>query len=154
MQSSKKIWGIFNTLDKEKLDGLNEFDVWMKIYLLNNDINFALNYSKNPWNKDISVKAVLEEQFNLEYLIYYTKKFGVEFEKSPTYGVHVDRTDSFNMWYNFWLDHFNSMAYNDYKNYIKDRNTGVDISSYLPIDSWKNVSKSKEKSIQLEKAYQ
>ena len=106
MESSKKIWGVYNTLDETKLDNLSEFEIWKKIALLTREINCILNYGKKQGNKDINIKALITEKFNLEYLIYYTKKFGVEFDEVPSYGKHIEKSESFNNWYKYWTNKF------------------------------------------------
>ena len=148
---NSKVWGIFNTLDESKLEEMEEFEIWEKIHSLNNDINLVLQHLENSHYKDISITALINEQFNLEYLIYYTRKFGVEFSKKPTFNVHIEQTESFNKWYNFWKNHFTSMDYNEYKCYLKDKKMSKDVSMYLPSTNWNDLNNSQEKSIQLQK---
>ena len=152
--SSKKVWGVFNTLDESKLDNLNEFEIWMKIYLFNRDINFMLNYSKKLGNKDISIKALIEEQFNLEYLTYYTRKFGVEFDNEPIFGKHIEQSESFKKWYEFWKNYFSSLDLDTYKKLEKEVKIGNDVSSFLPNKSWNEKTDIEKDPVKLLVAYQ
>ena len=151
--SSRKVWGVFNTLDESKLDSLSEFEIFMKIYLLNRDINLMLNYSKKHNNKDINVKALIEEQFNLEYLTYYTRKFGVEFDNEPIFGKHIEQSKSFKKWYNFWKNYLSSIDLDTYKSLSKDISLGNDISSYLPNKSWNEKELNQKEELKLLKVY-
>ena len=144
MQNSKKIWGIYNTLNEDELDKLNEFEVWKKIHSLSNEIKCLLNYSKKKENKDICIKALVNEKFNLEYLVYYTKKFGVEFDFEPTYNRHVEQSTSFIRWYNFWYDYAKSINLEDPE---------IDIEKYSSSKKWKDDIEVKNKEIKLQKVY-
>ncbi len=80
----------------------------------------------------------MEAQYNLEYLVYFTRKFGVEFSKEPSESEHVERSESFNAWFGFWNNHFNSMSPETYNQFVNDRFAGKDISEYMPTGSWKD----------------
>ena len=149
MKSSKKVWGIYNTLDQEKIEKLSEFELWMKIHSMNRDIRCMLNYVQKLNGKDVSASALIDSEFNLEYLIYYTKKFGVKFENTPTFGEHIKQSESFNKWYDFWWNYYNSK---EYRKYREAKEKGIDISKYLPNVNWKE-SDDKKEGIQLQKAY-
>ena len=133
MVSSKKIWGVYTTLDETKLDNLSEFEIWKKIAFLTKEINCMLNYGKKPGNKDINIKALITEQFNLEYLIYYTKKFGVEFDEVPSYGKHIEKSESFNNWYKYWINKFNENI-----NLKSLKNNLIDLTPILLNDEMKD----------------
>ena len=133
----KKIWGIYNTLNKEELDKLSEYEIWKKIYLLSKEIEFTLNYLERPGKKDISIKALIDEQFNLEYLMYYTTKFGVEFDKEPTFGEHIKQSESFNKWYKKSQNYFE-----------------IEKLKRVKEEIIANSKEDKKVTIQLEKAYQ
>ena len=137
MESSKKVWGVFNTLNKEELDKLSEYEIWKKIHSLSREIEFTLNYLERPGKKDISIKALIDEQFNLEYLMYYTTKFGVKFDKEPTFGEHIKQSESFNKWYKKCQNHFE-----------------IERLKKVKEDIIVNSKENKKATIQLEKAYQ
>ena len=141
MKDNKKIWGIYNTLNKDDLDNLSEYDIWKKIYLLSREIKFTLNYLERPGMKDISIKALIDEQFNLEYLMYYTTKFGVKFDKEPTFGEHIKQSKSFDEWYKKWQKHFKVEVDNKYR---KELGLNKDNDNF----------EENENNIQLQKMYQ
>lgn len=152
MKSDKKIWGVYNTFDEEELNKLSEFEVWTMIYGLDREITSIFNYL-NKGYKDVSFFALVNEEFNLDYLIYYTKKFGVKFDKEPTFGEHIKRTKSFNSWYGFWNNHFRSMNSKEYRNYIIDKSRGLDVSKYMPKVKWTDNLENANSSKKLEKVY-
>ena len=41
-------------------------------------------------------------QYVLEYLVYYTRKFGVTFSREPKAGEHVERSEDYLKWFKFW----------------------------------------------------
>lgn len=81
---------------------------------------------------------LIQAQYNLEYLVYYTRRFGVEFEGEPSATKHVERSASYDAWFKFWYDHFESMDPKVYIQFVKDKFSGKDISKYLPSGSWKD----------------
>lgn len=41
-------------------------------------------------------------------------------------------------WFAFWKNHFDSMEPEVYKQFVQDKQNGMDVSKYLPIGSWKD----------------
>ena len=82
-------------------------------------------------------------QYNLEYLVYYTRKFGVKFSKKPSATEHIERSKSYNAWFKFWHNHFESMSTDVYNQFVDDKFSGKDISKYIDTSSLlKDISKS------------
>ncbi len=137
-----KKWGLYNTFDNpELLDTLDEIDIWKKIDNLGGAI-FQANHDaadNRPWAANISMTDLMQAQYNLEFLVYYTKKFGVEFSREPSETEHVERSASYNAWFQFWHDHFKSMSPEVYDQFVEDKFSGKDISKYMPTGSWKDL---------------
>lgn len=138
-KQEEKIWGVYNTIDNvEMLDTLDEIDIWKKIENLGGYIFWARHDIGKNWTAHISLKDLEDAQYNLEYLVYYTRKFGVEFSKEPSSTEHIERSESYNAWFSFWHQHFESIPSEIYDKFIEDKFRGKDISKYIPTGSWKD----------------
>ncbi len=137
----EKQFGLYNTFKNPAiLDTLDEVDIYKKIEYLKDAITaWSNHYNDKPWALGISTKQLVEAKYNLEYLIYYTRKFGVEFSREPNENEHVEMSESFNAWFNFWNNHFKSMSPEVYNQFIDDKFDGKDISKYMPTGDWKET---------------
>lgn len=150
-KKEEKIWGVYNTFDSpEILETLGEIDIWKMIDNLGSFIFWTRHDAGKPWNDDISISKLIEAQYNLEYLVYSTRRFGVEFSKESSATEHVERSESYNVWFKFWHDHFESMTPEVYNQFIDDKFSGKDISKYMPSGSWKDLL---EQSVQKNKIF-
>lgn len=141
-------WGIYNTFNHpEALEDLDEIDIWKKIDNLGGSIFWAIHDRDKPWGQKISAQDLIEAQYNLEYLVFFTRKFGVEFTKEPSADEHVERSESYNTWFRFWHNHFESMSPEEYDQFVDDKFSGKDISKYMPSSSWKDSLESSEKKL-------
>jgi len=145
----EKLWGVYNTLDNPEIfETLDEIDIWKKIDNLGGSIFWAMHDAGKPWATNVSAKDLINAQYNLEYLVYSTRRFGVEFSKEPSATEHVERSESYNAWFRFWHDHFQSMSPEIYNQFVDDKFSGKDISKYMPSGSWKDsLEKSSTKKI-------
>ena len=144
----KKLWGVYNTFDNPKMfDTLDEIDIWKKIDNLGGSIFWAMHDAGKPWATNVSAKDLINAQYNLEYLVYSTRRFGVEFSKEPSATEHVERSESYNTWFRFWHDHFKSMSPEIYNQFVNDKFSGKDISKYMPSGSWKDSLEKSTKKI-------
>lgn len=145
---NKKIYGIYpGNLDKNRLDEINkldEIDIW-KMIENRGGIIFWANHDHHIF--DISPKDLVETQYALEYLVYQTKRFGVEFNE-PKEGSHIERSESYNQWYNFWYNFMETMDPNTKEAFIDAKCKGESVEKYLPKESWKEYY---DKAKQLEK---
>lgn len=138
-KTEEKIWWIYNTLDNpESFEKLEEIDIWKKIDSLGGAIFWARHDADKPWAANVSTKDLIDAQYNLEYLVYSTRRFGVEFNKEPSDTEHVERSESYNAWFRFWHDHFESMTTEVYNQFVDDKFSGKDISKYMPSGNWKD----------------
>lgn len=139
-KENNKIWGLYTTVyTNEYLDKLSEIDIWKKIdnlgrmiYLVKRGI---LRYRK------ISKNDLEDMEYNLEYLVYYTRRFGVTFQNEPTISKHIEKSASFKSWYMFWYNHFDLMDNDTYESFLLAKKNNLDISIYLPKISWKEHEK-------------
>jgi len=139
-KSEEKLWGIYNTFDDtEMLETLEEIDIWKKIDNLGGQIFWTMHDAGKPWAVNVSTKDLINAQYNLEYLVYSTRRFGVEFSKEPSATEHVERSESYNAWFKFWHNHFDSMTPEVYNQFVDDKFSGKDISKYMPSGSWKEL---------------
>ncbi len=139
MATEEKKWGLYNTFNNPAvLDTLDEIDIWKKIDNLGGSIFWAQHDARKPWAANVSMADLIQAQYNLEYLVYYTRRFGVEFSREPSETEHVERSESYNAWFRFWHDHFESMTPEVYNQFVDDKFSGKDISKYMPSGSWKD----------------
>ncbi|MCR5223668.1 MAG: hypothetical protein K6C11_00750 [Bacilli bacterium] len=137
--TNEKVWGLYNTIDNpEALEELEEIDIWKKINNLGGAIFWTQHDAGKPWAPVVSMDQLIEAQYNLEYLVYSTRRFGVEFSREPSATEHVERSESYNAWFRFWNDHFESMSPEVYDQFVDDKCAGKDISKYMPTGSWKD----------------
>lgn len=135
----EKIWGVYNTFNNvEMLEQVEEYDIWKMIDNLGGFIFWTRHDRGKPWASNISDKELIETQYNLEYLVYFTRNFGVEFSREPSTAEHVEKSQSYVAWFAFWKNHFDSMEPEVYKQFVQDKQNGKDVSKYLPIGSWKD----------------
>ena len=94
-----KIYGITTTINLEELDNLTEEEVFEKIYRLQTLIDFGMtndhNFKEYGLDKDYLENAI----YNLDYLTYYTRIFGVKFDTLPEEGKRIKLSDSYLNWY-------------------------------------------------------
>ena len=132
-KTEEKIYGIYNTLkNPEAFNSCDEIYIWKYI----DRLEAALYWARRGNNA--STEDLIESQYNLEYVIYSTRRFGVEFNKEPSSTEYVERSPSYKAWFTFWYNHFNSMPREIRYQFIKDRTNGKDISKYMPSGNWKD----------------
>ena len=136
----RKVWGFYTTFpNPESIETLDEIDIWKKIDSLGEAIYWALHDIGEPWTAGITMSHLIEAQYNLEYLAYSTRRFGVEFSREPSTTEHVERSESYDAWFRFWHAHFASMSPEVYNQFVDDKFAGKDISKYMPTGSWKDL---------------
>ena len=118
----EKIWGIYNTYPNPEYYVDDEFYLWEKIS------------SFDPFFQSEDRDSIL---YNIEFLIYSTRKYGVEFDEEPSETKHVIKSESYYKWFNFWNNHFSKMDKRDYYTFLKEKVLGHDVSKYMPEGTWK-----------------
>lgn len=136
----EKIYGVYTgKVDMSMLDNLHEIDVWKKI----EDIGASLFWSNHDAAdgrtklSDKEREIMIEMQYLLEYLVYYTRKFGVTFNRTPKAGEHVERSEDYNKWYSFWDSVVKSWSDKQLKEFIERREKGECYLDLLPETNWK-----------------
>lgn len=108
----------------------------------------GLSYRIFKMEKDLKENQVLESKYEkyleelkyaLEYAILRTRRFGViilDAEKN----CHIERTDSYEQWFNWWHEYFQKTLTDDEWNEFNKRSIdGNDISHFRPEGDWKNI---------------
>lgn len=145
MSQEEKKWGEYNTFPNPAIfDTLEEWDIWYQIDRIGGAIFWQLHDSVYPWRQNVSSQELMEAQYNLEFLVYFTRKFGVEFSREPSANEHVERSKTYNAWFEFWNSHFKSMTQEEYNQFVDDKKSGKDISKYLPKGDWRELLKKEE----------
>jgi len=138
MENNEKKWGIYpGLINPIVMNSISEIDVWKKIDNLGAVMFWTRHDADKPWVEPMTEKDLIEAQYTLEYLVYYTRHFGVEFSYEPRNTIHVERSESYNAWYLFWKNHFDSMDPDTYNKFVDDKFNCKDISKYMPEISWK-----------------
>ena len=144
LKIEKKIWGLYcpANYNPEKVLEMTEMDVWKTIELLGAALFWERHDKNKPWRQPgRTPDEIKDSQYALEYLVYYTRNFGVEFTREPSEEEHVENSQSFNSWYNFWKKHFENMSKQEYDEFILAKTQGKDITKYLPSKTWQEVCK-------------
>lgn len=140
--NEEKIWGLYpGFLKAEEIVELEEIDVWKQINDLSEYIYWNMMDMEKPWINTPTQQEMKEKQYSLEFLVYYTRHYGVEFSKEPNAKEHIERNISFISWFGFWKQHFTSMPRERYNEFIDAKFLGQDISRYLPVGNWKDLYK-------------
>jgi len=136
----EKIYGVYNGgIDVSALDNMHEIDVWKKIENIGGTI-YWLNHDAADGRitlSDKNIEQINEWQYVLEYLVYYTRKFGVTFSREPKSGEHIERSEDYNKWYQYWDNVVNSWSDKQLNEFIKRREKEQDFSDLLPKTNWK-----------------
>ena len=135
----EKIYGLYPAgLNPEQIDGLEEYLIYFAINDLGGYI-WSINH-RHSRRVDIltadELESLKKSQYQLEYLVNKTRKFGVEFSREPQKGQHVERSESYNKWFKFWNNHFEKMSNIDFYQFDMKLSKGEDVSEYLPKTKW------------------
>lgn len=137
-ENKVRIYGIDpgSISEVEKINNLDEIDLWLTIDGLGYHIwycNHAMSHGR------IDKVDLTEEQYALEYLVYQTRKFGVELPEAEE-GKHLVGTPSYYAWYSFYSNHFkNVLTDKEWEQFQILKAKGEDVSKYLPSGSWKEL---------------
>lgn len=135
----EKKWGLYPAfLVPEQVEQFDEIGLWNRINKLGGAIFYAFHDDGKPWSEPLSAAQLIDAQYALEYLVYETRRFGVEFSRDPSADRHMERSLSYDAWFRFWNNHFESMDPDVYNAFVSDRNAGRDVSKYMPADTWKD----------------
>lgn len=133
-----RIYGIDPGSIKEvdKVNNMSELDLWLAI----DGLGYHIWYCNHQMSHGrIDFVDLTEEIYAIEYLVYQTKKFGVEFPE-PQPGKHIEQTDSYVAWYKFYSNHFKNVLSNEQWNkFMLAKTMNQDLSPYLPQGNWRDL---------------
>lgn len=134
--------GIYKNIT-DKIDKMSEGELWLQINNIESQFNNIVASSKKDIGSLETLKNRIEEyRYSLEYLISKTSKFGVEIAISRK---HIIKNDSYNAWYKWWNDYFNSFTIDEAKEFNNLLENGENVSKYRPKGNWKeNIKISKK----------
>lgn len=135
----EKVYGLYSReYNQEQLDGWSEIKIYSLIASLAYDIK--CNVANPMGGYSLSSPRFTEAEYDLDYLIYYTRKFGVEFDKNPEAGKRIERSQSFEEWYQYYANYYDNVIYksvnsiNDYIKLIDKKDEGM--FEYMPEKTW------------------
>lgn len=136
---TQKIYGLHSKqFNQELLAGWSE----IKIFALISDLAYDIkcNMANPMGGYSLSSPRFTEAEYNLDYLIYYTRNFGVEFDNEPEAGKRIERSQSFEEWYQYYSNYYDNVIYksvnsiNDYINLVHKKDEGM--FEYMPEKTW------------------
>lgn len=133
--------------DVEKINNLSEVDLFLAIEGLGGHIWRCMHDMSHGRIEKIDLT---EERYALEYMVYQTTKFGVELPEPQPY-KHIEKTDSYNAWYQFYRTHFKeTLSKEEWDAFVIAKKSGMDVSQFMPTGDWRDLLK-KESEKQLKK---
>lgn len=87
------------------------------------------------------INTMLEEaQYAIEFAVLNTRRFGVEIPE-PEDEKHVENTDSYKKWYEWWDNYIKNVLSNEEYNLLQEKvKNGEEYYMYRPEGSWKEES--------------
>jgi len=146
MKNENRIFGLDPGAIKnpEQIDNLSEIDLYFAIEGLGLHIwcrQYEMAHNRSQ-NIDLT-----EQQFALEYLVYQTTKFGVDLPV-PKKGYHIETTDSYNVWYKFYYNHFNNiLSKEQFEKFQEKKLKGQNIEEFMPKGDWRDLLNEKSKTL-------
>ena len=122
--------------DPEKIKNLNEVDLYLMIDSFGGHI-WRLRHEMSHGR--IEYFDLTEYQYALEFMVYQTKKFGVELEE-PAIDKHITPTPSYNAWYKFYSNHFRyTLTDEEWNAFQNAQKNNEDVSQFMPEGNWKDL---------------
>ena len=132
-RKNAKVYGIYpGIIDPEEVKNMPEYEVYLTINSLMRQKVKATILSQLGQEVDTT-----ELDYGFAYLVYQTTRFGVELPE-PEVDKGIDLTASFEAWLSFWQEHFSEFSEDQWKSFNALKESGRDISDFLPSGSWKD----------------
>lgn len=130
-----RIYGIHPGVFTGDVTTLDEIDFWMLIDSVGGYLWWHRHHASDG---RIPYVDLTEHQCAQEYLVYHLcKKIGIEVPE-PTAGMHVLPSTEYMEWFTFYNNHFRHVLSDEkWDKFLKIKDSGDDISKYLPKGSWK-----------------
>lgn len=141
MESEVKIYGLYCPTDEDKtnIDTATEYDLWKTISNLSDALSWAWNGAIYGGEPKLPIDEITRLGYTLNYAIYSTKRFGVEFDSEPTAKQEITLSTTYIAWHTFWKRHFDSMKPDVYNSFLVARDNGGDVSMFLPKNTWRDA---------------
>ncbi len=111
----------------------------VELYHFINYLSLVIKKQEEQDEKEMKRTDLSEERYALAFAVNQTRKFGVELPW-PSLGEEFITTSTFNIWYGFYHNHFNSvLSPSEFNNYQKALSRRGDVSKYMPKGKWKNM---------------
>lgn len=114
------------------LDSMTEVDIWREIDYLD---SLILVISCNRYYFNLSNDEYVKLNLFYQKLVYYTKKFGVTFDKEE-YGDDFQISNSFKSWKMYWLKTLMGLGRDLYLSFQNRQINEEDLKEYLKDASW------------------
>ncbi len=116
----------------EEVSQYSEVDLYLMIDALSHHIADCTHTAQGP----INPSDLIEDQYAYAYLIYQTRRFGVEFSE-PKEGLPMVPTPSYKAWFQFYNHHFKEeLTTVEWQEFQRRRKNGEDVSMFLPKGDW------------------
>jgi hypothetical protein len=140
----EKIYGKYFEINKtsEELELLTEQEIYFAIntlggfiWRMNHDMADGRIESTDGIMKDLDMA-----QYNIEYFVVLSSKFGTKTKVAKTVNEHVHQTKEYWTWYRWWDDYFQKeLTTSEWKEYMKLLKDKKDVSCYRPSTDWEKV---------------
>ncbi|MBR5662524.1 MAG: hypothetical protein IKX00_02590 [Bacilli bacterium] len=135
MEQVKKYGEYYVNVNPQELEQLNELEVWDIIREM--ELELKYNAMDPMLGHCLSSSKVINYEYDLQYIIYFTRKFGVQFDCEPS-EKRIEKSESFNKWYAFYEKLIEDMKESGlYAEYLKDKQLHNSLDKYMPTTSWK-----------------
>jgi hypothetical protein len=145
-KSKIKISGVYpGYLTVKQVEEINNYSE-AQIYHTIKAVSSAIWSHWHATKRDDVKPDFTESEYGLQYIMYLTKKFGVELSE-PEIGRKLQATPTYVAWYNWWDIYFQKeLSADEWDKYQQLIRQGKDVSMYRPSGDWKaNVEKPIEK---------
>ena len=126
--------------DPEVVNNLNAADLYLTIETLYGIIMRARRINSLPFVKE--KVDLTEELYGLDYLLYQTKKFGVEVSE-PKYPRHIIVGESFQKWFQFYKNHFDQFTDEQWEAFNELKTRGGNVTEFMPVGDWRDSQEEK-----------
>ena len=143
LKINEPTYGIYPGIIKDpgRINNLGEVELYFAIDYLG---GYIWQCTHNMADGGMPEIDLTEEQYALEYLVYQTKKFGVELP-NPEKGKHITPTPSYWAWFRFYDTHFKNVLTNEqWDAFLEATYNNKDTSEFMPSGHWTDLLERKQ----------
>lgn len=124
-----RIYGIDpgNILNPEIFTNMSEQDLFFNLIKITAYFMDNVEYIKNNLIPDMDIKKL---EYAIEYIVYQTTRFGVEFPK-PAPFQHIYNNESFQNWFNHCQSYIKDLNSEQYNEFIQRLKLNKDVSMFI-----------------------